>query len=358
MVSVQQQQQSQYITDFNSPLSTSMDKSPLAMLEKTCETIGLPEAPSKKSSPKSKDTSPTIPAKGEPIVTKSPRLNQISHVDKKVVSGCEPSTSITPNMYHNQMNQMMRCVPFPGGMPGPMMPPGMMPFPGNMMSPYMMPFMGAPFGALPPPPHPNGRPCNVPGCQACAIYMAQLSQTSNPDLMAQMCMYNAYANHAAVVSSAASMMPPPSMNKNDCNYFGCGKTFNSESDLFEHIKSHVTKYEQQKQQQAQQNGKPSTPTVTDEKKSVKMVSPKSQQPQQTRYHPYGMKDRSITPSMMPQMPQMPNVPTSPNSGAAMMQTLMALGMMPPPPPMGMPGPFPNFGPYVAMMAAQPRNGTH
>lgn len=66
-----------------------MDKSPLAMLEKTCETIGLPDTPAKKSSPKNKDSSPSNDGKKkdlETIVTKSPRLNPIPNVDKKVRS--------------------------------------------------------------------------------------------------------------------------------------------------------------------------------------------------------------------------------------------------------------------------------
>lgn len=44
-----------------------MDKNPLAMLEKTCETIGLPDTPAKKSqsSPKAKDGSPTNDGKKE-----------------------------------------------------------------------------------------------------------------------------------------------------------------------------------------------------------------------------------------------------------------------------------------------------
>lgn len=64
-----------------------MDKSPLAMLEKTCETIGLPDTPAKKSSPKSKDTSPSSNEnkKNETIITKSPRLNPIPTIDKKVI---------------------------------------------------------------------------------------------------------------------------------------------------------------------------------------------------------------------------------------------------------------------------------
>lgn len=64
-----------------------MDKSPLAMLEKTCETIGLPDTPAKKTSPKTKDSSPSNDGKKkdlETIVTKSPRLNPIPSVDKKV----------------------------------------------------------------------------------------------------------------------------------------------------------------------------------------------------------------------------------------------------------------------------------
>lgn len=65
-----------------------MDKSPLAMLEKTCETIGLADTPAKKSSPKSKDTSPSNENKkkdSETIITKSPRLNPIPSIDKKVI---------------------------------------------------------------------------------------------------------------------------------------------------------------------------------------------------------------------------------------------------------------------------------
>lgn len=64
-----------------------MDKSPLAMLEKTCETIGLPDTPAKKASPKHKDISPANDSKkkdSESLVNKSPRLNPIPSLDKKV----------------------------------------------------------------------------------------------------------------------------------------------------------------------------------------------------------------------------------------------------------------------------------
>jgi len=201
MVSIQPQ--SQYITDFNSPINSSMDKNPLAMLEKTCETIGLPDTPAKKSqnSPKSKDGSPTngtdakkdesshnsTSNKKKDDAAKSPKVN--SAVEKKITHGCEPSTSMAGMFPGFPAAMFQRYLPF-GANGAPMMPPtaagfpnhsapfGMLPFgpvpvSAAMPHPGMVPGMHQLCGPMPTPHIVNGRPCMTPGCQTCAISAAQ-----------------------------------------------------------------------------------------------------------------------------------------------------------------------------------------
>lgn len=104
-------------------------KSPLALLAKTCETIGLPDTPNRKStkdSDKSKDsTSPTSSSSGEmkkeevsPATknkkegSKSPRHTTHSpSVGKKTPISSEPSTSAAASLPANLMLTSRACFP-------------------------------------------------------------------------------------------------------------------------------------------------------------------------------------------------------------------------------------------------------
>ncbi|KAE9553200.1 hypothetical protein FO519_003596 [Halicephalobus sp. NKZ332] len=328
-----------------------MDKSPLAMLEKTCETIGLPDTPAKKTSPKSKDISPLNDTKKkdcETIVTKSPRLNPISCVDKKGVTGCEPSTSMAPTMFPGNA-MMQRCFPYPP--PPPMMSGGPLGYPG-MMNPFMMqPFM--PPSSMPPmmmTPHMiNGRPCTTVGCQTCAAYsMAQFMPT--PDVMSHLSFLSALTNAQA---TSNMNMATSNSGKHVCNYNGingpCGKTFASEAEHLAHLKAHVSETEQKSSGNTSRN--PSPPS------EKKISSPKTAA---NRFHPY-MKDHTPTSNPSAAVNQANNAMMA---AAQMQAMLMGMGMMPPmsmPPPTsglgmhfpGMPG-APQFNPaaFQAMMAAQ------
>jgi hypothetical protein len=297
--SVQQQQPPpQYITDFNSPMPL-MDKSPLAMLEKTCETIGLPDTPAKKASPKTKDSSPSNDGKKkdlETIVTKSPRLNPIPSVDKKMMPGCEPSTSMAATMFPPGVNPnlMQRCFPFPGGagMQNPMVSAGPMGYNPAMMPPYMMsPFM--PPTSMPPmmmTPHmPNGRPCVQPGCQMCAAY--SMAAFMPPDVMSQLSMLAAYSNGPAMNMAAMQSM---NSGRHVCTYNGgngpCGKIFSSESEHFAHLKSHVAENTSEQKTASGAASRNSSPPT--EKKNL--TSPKNNS--NNRFHPYMKDSRSATPN--------------------------------------------------------------
>jgi hypothetical protein len=394
--SVQQQQPPpQYITDFNSPMP-SMDKSPLAMLEKTCETIGLPDTPAKKVSPKTKD-SPSSDGKKkdlETIVTKSPRLNPIPSVDKKMMMpGCEPSTSMAAQMFNP--NMMQRCFPFPGaaGMQNPMAGAGPMGYNPAMMAQYMMPqFM--PPTSMPPmmmTPHmPNGRPCVQPGCQTCAAY--SMAAFMPPDVMSQLSMLAAYSNNPAAMNIAA--MSSMNSGRHVCTYSGgngpCGKTFSTEGDHFAHLKSHVAENAAEQKAASRAASRNSTP----DKKTL--ISPKNGT--NNRFHPYMKDSRSATPNNQNNNSINNNnnnnqnninnnmaaaaaaqAAANNNAMAAQMQAiLMSMGMMPPMGPTnplvssiatslpstmsmsfpGMPGPQFNPAAFQAMLAAQQRAGMH
>jgi hypothetical protein len=375
--SVQQQQPPpQYITDFNSPM-ISMDKSPLAMLEKTCETIGLPDTPAKKSSPKNKDTSPTDGKKKdlETIVTKSPRLNPIPSVDKKMMPGCEPSTSMAATMFPGVNPSMMqRCFAFPGaaGMQNPMAAAGPMGYNPNMMAQYMMPpFM--PPTSMPPmmmTPHmPNGRPCVQPGCPTCAAY--SMAAFMPPDVMSQLSMLAAYSNGPAMNMAVMSSL---NSGRHVCTYNGgngpCGKTFSTESEHFAHLKSHVAENTSEQKASSRAASRNSTP----DKKTL--TSPKNGT--NNRFHPYMKDSRSATPNNnnnnnnnMAAAAAAQAAANNSAMAAQMQAILMSMGMMPPmgPPnphistslpssmPMSFPGmPGPQFNPaaFQAMLAAQQR----
>lgn len=265
------------------------------------------------------------------------------------MTGCEPSTSMAPGMFPGNP-MLQRCYPYPP--PNAMMPGGPMGYPA-MMNPFMMQSFMPPT-SMPPmmmTPHmPNGRPCVTPGCQTCAAYsMAQFMHT--PDVMS-LSFLAALSNAQA---ASGMNMTMANAGKNVCNYNGCGKSFNSESDHLAHLKTHVSESEQSKSSEnTSRNQSPRT-----EKKSV---SPKTAA---NRFHPY-MKDQSSN------MNNTSAATTSANNAAmaAQMQAmLMTMGMMPPMPMTstaaagmpfpGMPGASPfNPAAFQAMMAAQQRGALH
>uniref|UniRef100_A0AC34FBT8 C2H2-type domain-containing protein n=1 Tax=Panagrolaimus sp. ES5 TaxID=591445 RepID=A0AC34FBT8_9BILA len=367
-----------------------MDKSPLAMLEKTCETIGLPDTPAKKASPKTKDSSPSNDGKKkdlETIVTKSPRLNPIPSVDKKMMPGCEPSTSMAAAMFPGvNPNLMQRCFPFQG-MPNPMAA-GPMGYNPAMMPPYMMPpFM--PPTSMPPmmmTPHmPNGRPCVQPGCPTCAAY--SMAAFMPPDVMSQLSMLAAYSTGPAMNMAAMQSM---NSGRHVCTYNGgngpCGKTFSSESEHFAHLKSHVAESEQRTASNSEAASRNSSPPT--EKKTL--TSPKNNNNSNNRFHPYMKDSRSATPNngnnnnnnannmAAAQAAANAQVMAANNSAMAaqMHAILMNMGMMQHmgqaqnplvssssamPSSMSFPGmPGPQFNPaaFQAMLAAQQRAGMH
>ncbi|KAK0398025.1 hypothetical protein QR680_002393 [Steinernema hermaphroditum] len=267
----------QYLSDCLPTNPMDNNKSPLAMLAKTCETIGLPDPPTKKlSSPKSKDCSPassnassdkkddmspnSIKAKKD-VDSKSPRSTSVN--DKKVF-GSEPSTSMC-TQFGPAFPMISRCFPGMAAFPGATA--FAMPFAYPPTGPYMppgMPFPGAP-GTMPPMPgHHNGRPCVTPGCTTCAPVLAP----SSTDMMMMpniaQSFFAAYSNPLLAAGMTAATSVPTSMasqlavyqsmmaaacgqNKNVCSFPDpsgqnghCGKSFATSDELTAHMKSHMT----------------------------------------------------------------------------------------------------------------------
>ncbi|XGW28671.1 hypothetical protein V3C99_008452 [Haemonchus contortus] len=167
---------SQYITDFTPTSSVEPGKSPLAMLAKTCETIGLPDTPSKKSPSEKKDDVKKADSPSDRKKERSPRATPTA-------TRVDPVTSTT----------------FPG-LPKPTFPlgfsPGLaFPFPYPMM-PYTMSFPSFPMPfSVARPPCPSmlmQRPCVTPGCTSCSSDML-----------------SSFAAHP-LFSTYSSMMPSPS----------------------------------------------------------------------------------------------------------------------------------------------------
>uniref|UniRef100_A0A1I7YYZ6 C2H2-type domain-containing protein n=1 Tax=Steinernema glaseri TaxID=37863 RepID=A0A1I7YYZ6_9BILA len=252
-------------------------KSPLAMLAKTCETIGLPDPPAKKlSSPKSKDCSPagsnasgdkkedmspnSLKSKKD-VDSKSPRSTSVS--DKKVF-GSEPSTSMC-SQFGPAFPMMSRCFPgmaaFPGATPF-AMPFGYPPGPGYMAPGMAFHGAGGPMAPMAPGHH-NGRPCVTPGCTSCSLaqngaemmMMPNLAQSffaaaaySNPLLAAGMTVPSSVpSSMASQLAAYQSMMEAAcGQNKNVCSLPDpngtnghCGKSFATSDELTAHMKTHM-----------------------------------------------------------------------------------------------------------------------
>ncbi|CAD6199869.1 unnamed protein product [Caenorhabditis auriculariae] len=335
----------QYITDFT-PSTMEPGKSPLAMLAKTCETIGLPDTPSKKSPEARKDEkkAETAPSKS----SKSPRNTPASK---------EPTLT------------------YPG-LPKPAFPMGMpaMPFPFYpSMMPYPMPFGafpmpgGAPFGRMPCPFAMMRQPCMTPGCTQClptsaaaAAAAAAAASGCTPEMMATFASHPLFSAYAAMMPSVsgASAMPsyqsllaasaaaaaasasaaststtnsapsattstpaasttsastPVAAPKHSCNWMEatgmCGKKFSSEEDLANHVKSIHT---------------PSPPSSANSVTPDLTKTPTSSRPTTSaayRFNPYAKPTTSSAPtmpSMPPMMPPMgPMMPFNVNALQAM-----------------------------------------
>lgn len=135
---------SQYITDFT-PTPSEPGKSPLALLAKTCETIGLPEGSSSKKSASSSSSSPQEGKKDEKMYHHRSTMDQQQHNQSS-----SSSTSKSKSSPRSTPQSKEPTLTFPG-LPKPQFPMGMppmgFPFFNPMMAPYQMP-MGFP-GAFP-----------------------------------------------------------------------------------------------------------------------------------------------------------------------------------------------------------------
>ncbi|KAF1756706.1 hypothetical protein GCK72_013160 [Caenorhabditis remanei] len=279
---------SQYITDFT-PTTAEPGKSPLALLAKTCETIGLPENSSSKKSGSPQEK------KDEKPSSSSHRFGSLDHHQQQ-----QSKKSASPRSTPQSKEPTLT---FPG-LPKPQFPMGMpgmgFPFFNPMMSPYQMPgcfpgafpmahgFMGAqrmpcPFAMM-------RQPCANPGCMQCpSSSNAVKSGQMNAEMMAQFAAHPLFSMYAqmmpnmtgvppasyqallaasAAASSSASNMPTdyskPSTStatsepktvspkspatskpksstaKYQCNWVDsdvpCGKSFEDESELTNHVK--------------------------------------------------------------------------------------------------------------------------
>ncbi|GMT24472.1 hypothetical protein PFISCL1PPCAC_15769, partial [Pristionchus fissidentatus] len=295
----------QYITDY---VPITGDKSPLAMLKKTCETIGLPETPARKCG--SSSSSSPSDKKGSPSSTK--KENKSSSSPKGTVTTTFPSALGFPPMGSS--------FPFMGF-------PGMPSFPPSMLpSSPMMPSMMSMMGMKPPcPAILMGRQCTQPGCPSCtpSTSFDSLNPFMNPPAY-QAFLAAAAAAAAAQTPSTSGSLPSTSSSslslpstsssslslpstssapstsssfsssppKHSCGWSGCDKSFSSTDDLTLHLKDHVVP----------SSSTPSTPTPSSssDKSSPKMTSSSSSS---VRYNPYS-KPVSL-PVSMPSIPSMP-----------------------------------------------------
>ncbi|CAJ0594136.1 unnamed protein product [Cylicocyclus nassatus] len=289
---------SQYITDFTPSSSMEAGKSPLAMLAKTCETIGLPDTPSKKSPSDRKEEVKKSESPAERRKERSPRATPTS------TARVEPTATTTT---------------FPG-LPKPTFPLGFSPtmpfsFPYAMM-PYAMPFpsFAMPFSMAPRPPCPSlmmQRPCVTPGCTSCS-----------QDMLASFATHPLFSAYSSMMPSASSssMLPasyqallassvgastvtlpstsgsstltsskPSTQPKHTCSWVEstgiCGKQFSTADDLATHVKQVHTP--------SPPSSASSTSAAADSSKT-----PLSR-PSLPRFHPYSKPATLPMPPMMP-----------------------------------------------------------
>ncbi|GMS96177.1 hypothetical protein PENTCL1PPCAC_18352, partial [Pristionchus entomophagus] len=289
----------QYITDY---VPTTGGKSPLAMLAKTCETIGLPETPAKKVRGVSSSSSPNDKKGSSPNGLKKENTKTVASPKGPITTTFPAALGFPP----------MGAFPFMGfpGMPG-----GFPPMASSMMAPpgaSMMSLMGMK------PPCPNimmGRQCTQAGCPSCqppapsfdqmwmnglnnSAYQAFLaaaasmpstsgaSMPSFPLLPTSLSLPSTSTPSTSTSTSSSSSAHPSSSRSSSatkvaCQWEKCDKTFDTPDDLTDHLKEHVA-----------HSSTPSTPTPT-EKSSPKMTSSSTHS---VRFNPYA-KPSSIPVSM-------------------------------------------------------------
>ncbi|OZC10297.1 hypothetical protein X798_02604 [Onchocerca flexuosa] len=371
---------SQYLTDYNSPIMPSMDsgKSPLAMLAKTCETIGLPDTSNRKSNKdgdKSRDrTSPSSSTSGEtkkeePSPTaknkkegsKSPR--HIAHspsVGKKTPISSEPSTSAAASLPANLMFSARGCFPMnfsPLATSFPTFPyPSLMPgfptvptfatagaFPGGTSNPFLrcpdpLTCKGCPATMM-------TRPCVTPGCTSCTMHSAAAAAAASTTPADLMMTFPPSFFAAAYSPLLSGTLPPTSSSaaqiayqnlmaaasgqatKHICNWIEspngvCGKSFPTADELSAHMKA------------------AHAPSTTNSSSSSDLKTSSSPRSTTTaslinhaaaaaslRYHPY-MKPSGLMPTVpnplgIPPFPTMTTFPSAAALQAMYTQRLMA-----------------------------------
>lgn len=346
-------------------------KSPLAMLAKTCETIGLPDTPSRKSNKEEKakeihspsgssssgdskkdDLSPTSKKKEG---SKSPRhVAHSPNIGKKTPITSEPSTStasLSANLMLNArsgyfpmsfppLTTGFPAFPYPSMMPGfPTMPSFAGAFPGAgapnpfMRCPDPLTCKGCPASMM-------ARPCVTPGCTSCTMH----SSTGTPADMMMAFPPSFFAAYNPLMAAGATTLPPTSSSaaqiayqnlmaaasgqttKHVCNWIEspngiCGKSFPTADELATHMKiAHA----------------PSTSVSSSTSSSeTKSTSPRSSvaplvNHTSLRYHPY-LKPGGLMPSVTmpnplgvaPSFPAMPGFPSAAALQAMYTQRLMA-----------------------------------
>lgn len=341
---------SQYITDFT-PTPAEPGKSPLALLAKTCETIGLPEGSNAKKSGSSSSS---------PQEKKDEKMHHHrSSADQQQKQSSKSSPRSTPQSKEPTLT-------FPG-LPKPSFPIGMppmaFPFFNPMMNPYQMGAMGFP-GAFPmgpagfamganrmPCPFAMMRqPCVNPACMQCpsssnAVKSGQMSA----EMMSQFAAHPLFSMYAGMMpsmtgvptssyqallaasaaasaatsptdyslkpststpstseakpstsSTPTSSKPPQKSSPKprfQCNWVdsdvACGKVFEEESELTNHVKKmHAPS--------------PSSSSTSSEPSTSGGKAPRSASATPQRFNPYG-KPSVVPTTMMPPMGMNPLV---------------------------------------------------
>ncbi|CAI4227882.1 unnamed protein product [Auanema sp. JU1783] len=279
----------QYITDFVP--NTADGKSPLAMLAKTCETIGLPDVPLMKKSPalssdgkSSMGASPDLSLKGKSESPNDKKRERCSPRATPSTSKSEPLTSTSMPALTAVGKAPFGALGFHTAFPF---------YPGaTMMNPFAMHTAAFPgFGmAHAPQAYMNARvpcpaaimrqPCITPGCSTCSTpgpsatdmfanplfsaYAAMMPTVSGASGPAGISSYQALlasaaaaasANAAAVASCTPSVTTPTpgsvssscsssSHVKHTCSWMDsttgmCGKQFATTDELTNHMKNHA-----------------------------------------------------------------------------------------------------------------------
>ncbi|MCP9265714.1 Zinc finger protein Elbow [Dirofilaria immitis] len=238
---------------------TDSGKSPLAMLAKTCETIGLPDTSNRKSNKDGDKSRDRI----------SPSSSTSAHspsVGKKTPIGSEPSTSAAASLPANLMLSARSCFPmnfsplatsFPA-FPYPSLMPGFPTVPtfaaaGGFQVEHLILFYGCPATLM-------TRPCVTPGCTSCTMHnaaAAAAASTTPADLMMTFPPSFFAATYSPLLSGT---LPPTSSSaaqiayqnlmaaasgqasKHICNWIEtsngvCGKSFPTADELASHMKA-------------------------------------------------------------------------------------------------------------------------